>query len=166
MSTRVFVALGSNLGDRLANCRAALDRLGQLPGTRLLGSSPLIETQPEEGVGGGVFLNGVAEIETDLLPRPLFAHLQAIEAALGRANRHEPGAARTMDLDLLLYGDRVIEEADLVIPHPRMAGRRFVLEPLVALAPGLRHPILNITAEELLRRLDPARRVSRSGVPA
>jgi 2-amino-4-hydroxy-6-hydroxymethyldihydropteridine diphosphokinase len=166
VSIRAYIAIGSNLGDRPANCGAALDRLGRLPETTLLRASPLIETAPAEGVAGGSFLNGVAEIETTLPPRPLLMHLQAIETDLGRAAVHAPGTARTMDLDLLLYGDLVMEEADLVIPHPRMIARRFVLEPLAALAPGLRHPVLNITVEELLRRLDSTRRVSPSGVPA
>jgi 2-amino-4-hydroxy-6-hydroxymethyldihydropteridine diphosphokinase len=166
VSTRVYIAIGSNLGDRLANCGAALDRLGRLPKTALLRASPLIETAPEEGVAGGPFLNGVAELVTELPPRPLLIELQTIEAALGRATCHAPGSSRTMDLDLLLYGDLVMEEADLCIPHPRMPMRRFVLEPLAALAPGLRHPVLNVTIEELLRRLDPTRRVSPSGVPA
>lgn len=166
MSIRAYIAIGSNLGDRLANCGAALDRLGRLAGTTLLRASPLIETEPEEGVAGGPFLNGVAETVTELPPRPLLIQLQTIEAALGRVTRHAPGTARTMDLDLLLYGDLVMEEADLSIPHPRMTARRFVLEPLAALAPGLRHPVLNVTIEELLRRLDPTRRVSPSGVPS
>ena len=165
MSIRAYIAIGSNLGDRAANCAVALDRLGRLPGTTHLRASPLIETAPAEGVAGESFLNGVAEIVTTLSPRPLLMHLHAIEAALGRAVAHAPGTARTMDLDLLLYGDLVMEEADLVIPHPRMIARRFVLEPLAALAPGLSHPVLNVTIEELLRRLDPTRRVSPTGVP-
>ena len=164
MRTHAFLAIGSNLGDRLGNCRSALDRLGQLPATAFLRASPLIETEPTEGVAGGPFLNGVAEIATELSPRALLTHLQAIEADLGRVAGHEPGNARTMDLDILLYGELVMHDTDLVIPHPRMAERRFVLEPLVALAPGLRHPILNVTAEELLRRLDAARDATPSGV--
>ncbi|HYL80679.1 MAG TPA: 2-amino-4-hydroxy-6-hydroxymethyldihydropteridine diphosphokinase [Candidatus Acidoferrum sp.] len=166
MKARAFIAIGSNLGDRLGNCRLALDRLGRLPETALLRASPLIETAPAEGVAGGSFLNGVAEIVTELSPHALLVHLQGIEGALGRTAAHEPGTARTIDLDLLLYGDLVMEEADLTIPHPRLAARRFVLEPLAALEPGLRHPVLRVTIEELLRRLDPTPRVSPSGVPA
>jgi 2-amino-4-hydroxy-6-hydroxymethyldihydropteridine diphosphokinase len=166
VTVRAYVAIGSNQGDRLLNCGAALDRMGRLPGTTLLRTSPLIQSEPAEGVAGGAFLNGVAEIATELSPRPLLTYLQAIESALGRARQHEPGSARTIDLDLLLYGDLVMHEAGLVVPHPRMTARRFVLEPLAALAPGLRHPVLNATIEELLRRLDPNRRVSPSGVPA
>ncbi len=166
MSIWAYIGIGSNLGDRLANCSAALERIGRIPGTTLLRASALIETEPEEGVAGGPFLNGAAEIVTELPPRPLLMHLQAIEAVLGRVRGHAPAAARTMDLDLLLYGDLVMEEAGLSIPHPRLTARRFVLEPLAALAPGLPHPVLNITIEELLRRLDPTGCLSPSEVPA
>jgi 2-amino-4-hydroxy-6-hydroxymethyldihydropteridine diphosphokinase len=106
-------------------------------------------------VEGGLFLNAVAEIATRLSPRELLGHLQGIEAALGRPPDHPPGTARGMDLDILLYGETVLHEPDLTIPHPRMAARRFVLAPLVALAPAVRHPLLKLTATELLRRLGP-----------
>jgi 2-amino-4-hydroxy-6-hydroxymethyldihydropteridine diphosphokinase len=152
---QAFIGIGSNLGDRLAHCRAALDRLALLPGTALTRVSPLFESEPQEGVEGGPFLNAVAEIATSLPPSQLLDNLQEIEVALGRAADHLPGTARTMDLDLLLYGDAVIREADLTIHHPRMAERRFVLAPLVALAPALRHPVLQVTLAELLRRLGP-----------
>ncbi len=155
MRVRAFVGIGSNLGDRLAHCRAALERLGRLPGTALRRISPILESEPREGVEGGLFLNAVAEIATSLPPRRLLGHLQEIEVALGRAADHLPGTARTVDLDLLLYGDAVIREVDLIIPHPRLAERRFVLAPLVALAPALRHPVLPVTMAELLRRLGP-----------
>jgi 2-amino-4-hydroxy-6-hydroxymethyldihydropteridine diphosphokinase len=112
-----------------------------------------METAPQEGVEGGLFLNGVAEIATSLSPRRLLDHLRDIETDLGRPLGHESRSARTMDLDILLYGDVVVSEPDLVIPHPRMTHRRFVLAPLVAIAPAARHPVLGITVEELLRRL-------------
>jgi 2-amino-4-hydroxy-6-hydroxymethyldihydropteridine diphosphokinase len=124
-----------------------------LADTTVTGLSPFYETEPQEGVEGGFFLNAVAEITTSLSPRELLHHLQEIEAALGRPPGHPAGTARTMDLDILLYGDAVIHEPDLTIPHPRMAGRRFVLAPLAVLAPTLCHPVLKVTAVELLRRL-------------
>lgn len=164
MKVRAFIGLGSNLGDRLARCRAALDRLALLPATTLLQVSPFFESDPQEGVEGGRFLNGVAELSTSLLPRELLGHLQEIEAALGRSPEHEPGTARTMDLDLLLFGDVVLHEPDLTIPHPRMVRRRFVLAPLVAIAPTVRHPVLNRTAAELLQSLGPETAVSAPGV--
>ena len=153
MKVTAFIGIGSNLGDRLEHCRAALGRLSLLPDTTVTGLSPFYETEPQEGVEGGLFLNAVAEITTSLSPRELLHHLQEIEAALGRPPGHPAGTGRTMDLDILLYGDAVIHEPDLTIPHPRMAGRRFVLAPLAALAPTLCHPVLKVTAVELLRRL-------------
>jgi 2-amino-4-hydroxy-6-hydroxymethyldihydropteridine diphosphokinase len=161
---QAFIGIGSNLGDRLAHCRAAIDRLGRLPGTALVRISPIIESEPQEGVEGGRFLNAVAEIATSLPPRQLLGRLQEIEVALGRAADHLPGTARPMDLDILLYGDSVLREADLTIPHPRMAERRFVLAPLVALAPALCHPVMQATMGELLRRLGPEAPLLSSGV--
>lgn len=156
MKVRAFIGMGSNLGDRRAHCGEAQARLGRLPETDMLRVAPLVETQPAEGVAGGPFLNGVAELATGLSPRHLLRELQAIEKALGRPPEHARGTARTIDLDILLYGDRIVREAGLDIPHPRLAQRRFVLEPLVALAPNVRHPVLNLTAEDMLRRLETA----------
>jgi 2-amino-4-hydroxy-6-hydroxymethyldihydropteridine diphosphokinase len=156
MTVRAFIGIGSNLGDRVAHCAEAVAALGRLPTTRLVRVSPWIETPPHEGVAGGRFLNGVAEIATELSPRALLQSLQAIEVALGRPAMHCHGMARAMDLDILLYGERLVREVDLVIPHPRMAGRRFVLEPLTAIAPDVRHPVLQLTVAEQLRRLDTA----------
>lgn len=164
MKVPAFIGMGSNLGDRLAHCRVALDRLALLPGIRLKRVSPFLESEPQEGVEGGRFLNAVAEVSTSLAPRELLGHLQDIEAGLGRAPDHRAGAARTMDLDILLYGDTVMNDPDLTIPHPRMAVRRFVLAPLVGLAPGLRHPVLQMTTTELLRRLGPERPAALSGM--
>jgi 2-amino-4-hydroxy-6-hydroxymethyldihydropteridine diphosphokinase len=127
--------------------------------------SPFIESEPQEGVEGGLFLNAVAEISTRLSPRQLLGHLQDIESALGRPVDHEPRSARTLDLDILLYGDMVVSEPNLVIPHPRMAHRRFVLAPLVAIAPGACHPLMGVTAQELLRRLGSGAATSLVGLP-
>jgi 2-amino-4-hydroxy-6-hydroxymethyldihydropteridine diphosphokinase len=165
MSVQAYIGIGSNLGDRLGHYRAALDRLGLLPDTTLMRVSPFIESEPQEGVEGGLFLNAVAEICTSLSPRQLLDHLQAIESALGRPADHEPRSARTLDLDILLYGDMVVSEPGLVIPHPRMAHRRFVLAPLVAIAPGACHPLLGVTARELLRRLGSGASASLMGLP-
>ncbi len=164
MRIQAFIGVGSNLGNRLVNCEAALDRLGRVPDTALLRVSPVVESEPQEGVEGGRFLNAVAEVTTTLAPRQLLGHLQAIEVALGRAADHPPGTVRAMDLDLLLYGDAVIREADLTVPHPRLAERRFVLAPLVALDPTLRHPILQVTMADLLQRLGPKAPLLSSGI--
>ncbi len=153
MSVRAFIGIGSNLGDREAHCTEAAARLAALPQTSLRRLSALIETPPADDVAGGAFLNGVAEVSTELSPEQLLVHLQEIEAGLGRAPAHGPREARTIDLDLLLYADMTIRGPALTVPHPRMAQRRFVLEPLAAIAPEARHPVLGATAAELLRRL-------------
>jgi 2-amino-4-hydroxy-6-hydroxymethyldihydropteridine diphosphokinase len=156
MTVRAFVAIGSNVGDRRKHCREAQNRLGGLPETVLVRASALIETAPQEGATGGPFLNGVVALETALSPEALLHALQAIETALGRPAHRDRGTPRTMDLDILLYGDRLVRQPGLEIPHPRMAQRRFVLEPLAAIAPDARHPALDLTAAALLRRLDAA----------
>ncbi len=157
MKVRAFIGMGSNVGDRRAHCTEAQARLARLPETVLLRVSPLVETDPAEGVGGGPFLNGVAEVATALAPLELLRALQTIEDALGRPPGHRPGTARTMDLDILLYGDRIVREAGLDIPHPRLARRRFVLEPLAGLAPDVRHPVLDLSAADMLRDLEAGR---------
>lgn len=156
MTVRAFVGIGSNVGDRHAYCAEAVARLRGLPETQVLRVSPLVESAPAEGVSGGPFLNGVAELATALTPVDLLRVLQEIESALGRPPVHPPGTARTIDLDILLYSDRIVREVGLDIPHPRMAERRFVLEPLVAIAPDVRHPVLNLTAADLLRACETA----------
>ncbi len=157
MSVRAFIGIGSNLGDRQAQCIHAVAMLGQLPDTALIRTAPLIETDPEDNAEGGSFLNGVAEIATGLPADELLRGLQSIEAALGRPSPHPRGQARTMDLDLLLYGQAVIQTPNLTVPHPRLAERRFVLEPLAAIAPEARHPSLGLSAADLLHQLKKAR---------
>ena len=164
MRVRAFVAIGSNLGDRSALCAEAQRRLALLPETAVIRASPLLETPPQEGAEGGPFLNGVVELATALAPEELLVAVRHIEAALGRPVDHERGCARTMDLDILLYDDRILRHAGLEIPHPRRAGRRFVLEPLAAIAPDVRHPVLDLTAVELLDRLASAPRAA-DGTP-
>jgi len=145
------VALGSNLGDRRNHLREALRELRALG--RLRAVSPLFETEPVGLREQPPFLNAVALLETGLAARALLEALLSIEARRGRVRRERDGP-RTLDLDLLFYGTEVMREAGLEVPHPRMHERRFVLEPLVAVAPGWRHPVLGRTAQELLARLD------------
>jgi 2-amino-4-hydroxy-6-hydroxymethyldihydropteridine diphosphokinase len=145
--TRAYVGLGANLGNREGTIRAAV---AQLPG--VVAVSPLRETDPVGVTDQPQFLNGVAALETELPPRELLDVLLAVERGLGRERRERWGP-RTIDLDLLLYGDEVIDEDGLTVPHPRLRERRFVLEPLADLAPKLVVPGLG-GVEELLAELD------------
>jgi 2-amino-4-hydroxy-6-hydroxymethyldihydropteridine diphosphokinase len=137
-----FIGLGSNLGDREVTLREALKRLAQLPGTSILRQSSFIETAPVDAPPrSGQFLNGAAMIQTSLDPRRLLESLLQIERDLGRDRQGQPrNAPRTLDLDLLLYGDQVIDEPDLQVPHPRMHEREFVLWPLLQIASKLTDP--------------------------
>jgi 2-amino-4-hydroxy-6-hydroxymethyldihydropteridine diphosphokinase len=124
-------------------------RLLRAPDLRVARISPVYETEPQDVKDQPWFLNLVAEIETDLFPRQLLARIQKIEKQLGR-KRGAPKGPRTIDIDILLFGSSVIGAPDLVVPHPRMAERRFVLQPLSDLAPDLRHPLIKRTMRELL----------------
>jgi 2-amino-4-hydroxy-6-hydroxymethyldihydropteridine diphosphokinase len=149
--TRVAIALGSNLGDRKGYLQSAIAALQ--PSIQNLRVSTFHDTAPV-GVGPQpTFLNATAVGETSLKAQDLLDTLLAIERDLGR-ERPFPGAARTLDLDLILYGDAIIDEApSLVVPHPRYKERRFVLEPLAEIAPDWRDPVTGQTVEELLRLL-------------
>jgi 2-amino-4-hydroxy-6-hydroxymethyldihydropteridine diphosphokinase len=136
-----YVALGSNLGDREATLRAAVRRLRALPRTQVLAVSRLRETEPVGYLDQPRFLNGAVELETELQPRELLDALLDLERAFGRDRSGVPAhGPRTLDLDLLLYGDETIVEPGLEIPHPRLHERRFVLEPLADLDPAVEVP--------------------------
>ena len=137
---RVFIGLGANLGDARATVALALKALDELPQTRLVAASPLYRSAPVDAQGPD-FVNAVAELRTGLTPPELLQALQAIEQTHGRERPHQ-NAPRTLDLDLLLYGQRVVSEPGLTVPHPRLHERAFVLLPLADLAPELRHPRL------------------------
>jgi 2-amino-4-hydroxy-6-hydroxymethyldihydropteridine diphosphokinase len=138
-ATKAFVGLGANLGDPRGQVRRALLALAGLPGTRLLAASSLYRSAPVGVVAQLDFVNAVAEVETALAARALLDALLDEERRFGRT-REFPGAPRTLDLDLLLYGDRVIAEPGLVVPHPRMHERAFVLAPLAEIAPDIAIP--------------------------
>ncbi|WP_428307136.1 2-amino-4-hydroxy-6-hydroxymethyldihydropteridine diphosphokinase [Lacipirellula sp.] len=148
-----LVALGANLGDRARQLGGAIDELARLPESQLIRRSGWFETPPIGGpTGQGAFLNGAALLETALTPTALLAALQRIEDALGRV-RTERWGARVIDLDLLLCDQRTIDVGELVVPHPRMAFRRFVLAPAAAVAPEMIHPTSGWTVAALLNQL-------------
>ena len=151
-----YIALGSNLGDRQAHLRSALAHLDDTPGTRLTAVSDFLATDPEHcPAGSPAFLNAVARLQTSLSPRELLTRCLEIEAHLGR--RRDPAhrnAPRTLDLDLLLYDEVILDEPGLVLPHPRLHERHFVLAPLAELAPHLVHPTLRRPIRLLLHDLD------------
>jgi 2-amino-4-hydroxy-6-hydroxymethyldihydropteridine diphosphokinase len=150
VSKTAFVGIGSNLGDREGNLRQAVELLSAEDGIDVVAVSEIRETDPVGPVEQGPFLNAAIRIKTDLGPRELLERLLAVEQRLGRVRRERWGP-RTIDLDLLLYGDEVVDEPGLTVPHPRLHERRFALEPLADLAPGLeipgRGPISRLLAE-------------------
>jgi 2-amino-4-hydroxy-6-hydroxymethyldihydropteridine diphosphokinase len=166
MPQRAFIGIGTNLGDRLANYRQALERIAALPRTRILRQSSIYETEPV-GDFGRAFLNGAVEIETEFDAPTLLRRLMAIERALGRRRSQERLRARrghdrsrVIDLDLLLFNREIINTPTLKIPHPRLHERRFVLMPLSELAPAFVHPVLGVSVSELLAGLKSPHRVT------
>ena len=148
--SRVFLGVGSNEGDRLANISRAARSLADTPSVQLVHMAPIYETAPVGGPEQRDFLNTILEIDTTLSPHALLQLLKDVERRLGRAPGGPQWGPRPIDLDILLYDDLVIREPNLVIPHERMHERRFVLEPLAQLAPDLRHPTIGATIAELL----------------
>lgn len=142
---RVFIGLGANLGDARATLAAAVAGLAALPGTLVVQVSSLYRSAPLDAPGPD-FTNAVAELRTTLEPAVLLAGLQALEQAHGRERPHRH-APRTLDLDLLLHGQRVLRSEVLTLPHPRLHERAFVLQPLLELAPHLLHPLLGSLAQ-------------------
>ena len=154
MGTLALIGLGSNLGDRKALLDGAIAALAKTSGISVLAVSTYHETAPVGGPEGqGAFLNAAASLETSLEPEPLLDVLQAIEQVSGRVRTAHWGE-RTLDLDLLLYGDSRIQSPRLSVPHPWMALRRFVLAPLAEIAPEVVDPLTGLTVRALLANLD------------
>lgn len=159
---KVFVAVGSNLGEREKNIQTAIKKLAEHPEIIVQKKSLLLETKPYGNTKQPDFLNGVVEITTTLSPKNLLAYLMQIEKSLGR-ERKEHWGARTIDLDIIFYDDLVIQVDDLAIPHIDMQNRLFVLGPLLEIAPDFMHPILQKTVLDLYNNLA-LEKVERSGV--
>ncbi len=160
MPHRAHIGIGSNLGDRRANTSEAVERVSQLPTTRVARASSLYESEPL-GDAKTWFVNSVIEIETELLPEALLKRLKAIEEAMGRKRvKGKRWGSRIIDLDILLFDQQIVAKRTLKIPHPEMHKRRFVLLPLAELAPQVIHPQLGQSVSTLLATLQDPKKVS------
>jgi 2-amino-4-hydroxy-6-hydroxymethyldihydropteridine diphosphokinase len=154
----VYLSLGSNVGDREANLREAIARLGELGEVSAVSS--FYETEPVETSAQPWFLNCAVRLDTEKMPRQLIAAILSLEQSMGRQRRKEK-APRTIDIDILLFGSSIIELPSLTVPHPRMHQRRFVLEPLAEIASEARHPVFKRTIRELRDALPPGQQVKK-----
>ena len=156
----VYLSLGSNVGDRAANLRAAISHLNALG--EVVSISTFYETEPVENTAQPWFLNCAVKLDTERMPKQLLSALLRIELQHGRNRaRQAPKGPRTIDLDILLFGNSVIGTPSLTVPHPAMHQRRFVLQPLSEIAPEVRHPVLKRTIKELLNALPPGQTVNK-----
>jgi 2-amino-4-hydroxy-6-hydroxymethyldihydropteridine diphosphokinase len=153
-----FLSLGSNVGDRVANLKVAINRIGSLG--EVIATSSIYETEPVEFLAQPWFLNCVVKLDTEKMPKQLLAAILTIEKEMGR-HRHQRKGPRTIDIDILLFGNAVIETQGLTIPHPSMHERRFVLEPMSEIAPDVRHPVFKKKMREMLEALTAGQIVQR-----
>jgi len=159
MHKRVYLSLGSNLGDRAAHLKGAIKRLDTLG--KIIAVSSFYETEPVELTAQPWFLNCAVELDTEKMPKQLLTSIFDIEEEMGRRRVQKKGP-RTVDIDILLFGNSIIKAKGLTIPHPAMHDRRFVLEPLAEIAPEIRHPIFKRTIRELRDALPPGQEVKRA----
>jgi len=149
-----YIGIGANLGDKVFNCRRSLKKINHLPKTSVITCSALFKTEPVGVTGQDWYINCVAQVNTSQPPVQFLKNLLTIEARMGRVRKNR-WEARNIDLDILLFGQEIVASDDLVIPHPLLHKRRFVLEPLSQLAPHLIHPLLGVTMQQLLDELPP-----------
>ena len=154
----VYLSLGSNLGDRSLHLQQAIIKLGELG--KVAAVSSFYDTEPVELTSQPWFLNCVAKLDTEKMPRQLMAAILAIEQEMGR-QRKQPKGPRTIDIDVLLFGSSIIDIPTITVPHPKLHQRRFVLEPLAEIAPEVRHPVLKRTAREMRDALPAGQTVKR-----
>ncbi|HEX4425635.1 MAG TPA: 2-amino-4-hydroxy-6-hydroxymethyldihydropteridine diphosphokinase [Terriglobales bacterium] len=159
MHNIAYLSLGSNLGDRAANLKSAIDRLRDFG--EVVAVSSFYETEPVEVIAQPWFLNCVVKLDTEKTPEQLLAGILAIEQEMGRERKQKKGP-RTIDLDILLFGNSIVELPGLTVPHPAMHERRFVLEPLAEIAPEVRHPVLKKSILELRETLPTGQAVKKS----
>jgi len=150
--TIAYIGIGSNLGDKSFNCQYSIDQIDTLPGCHVIARSTLFKTEPEGVTKQPWYVNCIAQIRVTKSPFELLQGLMNIESVMGRVRRKR-WEARIIDLDILLFGQEIRESHNLLIPHPLMHKRRFVLQPLAQLAPDLVHPVFKVTIQELLNKL-------------
>jgi 2-amino-4-hydroxy-6-hydroxymethyldihydropteridine diphosphokinase len=160
MHKLVYLSLGSNVGDRAANLNAAIERLRTLG--EVVAVSSFYETEPVEFAAQPWFLNCAVKLNTEKMPKQLLNAVLDIEKEMGRKRLKKKGP-RTIDIDILLFGNSIIDTKGLTVPHPAMHERRFALEPLAEIAPEVRHPVFKRTARELRDALPPGQAVKRLG---
>jgi 2-amino-4-hydroxy-6-hydroxymethyldihydropteridine diphosphokinase len=149
-----YICVGSNLGEKLENCRRGVAELTRHGACRLMAESPIYQTEPVDYKDQDWFVNYVVKIATRLEPLALLDNLKSIEHCAGRVHDEVRFGPRVLDLDIIFYDDRVMDHSRLVIPHPRMHKRRFVLKPVCDIDPHMHHPVLGRTIQSLLADLD------------
>lgn len=150
----VYVSIGSNLGDKPLNCRSGIEAVSRLEGCRVTARSRFFRTSPVDYLDQDWFVNAVIRVETTFSPAAFLERLQSIQAQAGRTRSLIRFGPRELDLDIIFYDDVVLDTPSLSIPHPRMHKRRFVLEPLCDIDPGIIHPVLQVDISTLLGRID------------